>query len=178
MYRLDTTTGKLQSNGTTAVAPPGGGPRHIVFSADSRYAYVNNEIGSSVTAYSYDAGNADFSSLQTLSTLPDGFNGTNSTAEIAIHPNGRFVYVSNRGHDSIAVFAVDAASGLLRTLGHVSTQGNTPRNFAIDPSGTYLYAANQGTDSIVQFRIDGETGALTLTGQVTRTPTPVCILFV
>jgi 6-phosphogluconolactonase len=178
LYRLDTAAGTLLPDGTGAVAPPGGGPRHIAFAADGRYAYVNNEIGSSVTTYAYDAAQATFAALQTLPTLPDGFTGANSTAEIAIHPNSRFVYVSNRGHDSIAIFAVDPASGTLRALGHVSTQGQTPRNFAIDPSGAFLYAANQNTDTIVQFRIDGATGDLTPTGQVTQTPTPVCILFV
>jgi 6-phosphogluconolactonase len=178
LYRLDTAAGKLLPNGTAAVAPAGGGPRHIVFSADSRFAYVNNEIGSSVTAYAYDAAHGSFTALQTLSTLPDGFSGDNTTAEIALHPAGRFLYVSNRGHDSIACFAVDGQSGALRALGQVPTQGRNPRNFAIDPSGAFLYAANQNTDTIVQFRIDGATGRLTPTGQVTQTPSPVCILFV
>lgn len=177
-YRLDTTAGKLLPNGTAAVAPPGAGPRHIAFAADGRFAYVNNEIGSSVTAYAYDAAHGSFTALQTLSTLPDGFTDQNSTAEIAIHPNGRFLYVSNRGHDSIAIFAVDTGNGTLRALGHVSTQGKTPRSFAIDPSGTYLYAANQNSDTVVQFHIDAGTGHLTATGQVAQTPTPVCILFV
>jgi 6-phosphogluconolactonase len=178
MYRLDSAVGRLVPTGTAAIAPPGGGPRNIAFAADGRHAYVNNEIGSSVTAYTYDAATAGFSALQTLSTLPDGFSGANSTAEIAIHPNGRFVYVSNRGHDSIAIFAVDGQTGTLRALGHTATEGKNPRNFAIDPSGQFLYAANQNSDTIIQFRIDGNTGALTPTGQVTETPTPVCILFV
>lgn len=178
LYRLDTTAGKLLPNGTAAVAPPGAGPRHIAFAADGRYAYVNNEIGSSVTAYAYDAAHGTMTALQTLATLPAGFSGQNSTAEIAIHPNGRFLYVSNRGHDSIAIFAIDGGSGTLRALGHASTQGKNPRNFAIDPSGTFLYAANQDTDTVVQFRIDGATGLLAPTGHITQTPTPVCILFV
>jgi 6-phosphogluconolactonase len=178
LYRLDTAAGKLLPEGTAAVAPPGGGPRHIVFSGDSRFAYVNNEVGSSVTAYAYDAADGRCTEMQTRSTLPEGFGGSNTTAEIALHPTGRYLYVSNRGHDSIACFAVDAQGGTLRALGHAPTHGQNPRSFAIDPSGTFLYAANQNTDTIVQFRIDSATGQLTPTGQVTQAPSPVCILFV
>ncbi len=177
MYTLDT-AGRLTPTGEHAATPPGGGPRHIVFAPDGRHAYANNEIGSAVTAYAYDAERGAFTALHTLSTLPAGWQGENSTAEIALHPNGRFLYVSNRGHDSIAIFAVDAATGQLTAAGHASTQGRTPRCFALDPTGAYLYAANQRSDTLVAFRVDGATGRLTPTGQVTHSPTPVCVLFV
>ncbi|HEV2122342.1 MAG TPA: beta-propeller fold lactonase family protein, partial [Chloroflexota bacterium] len=115
--------------------------------------------------------------LQTLSTLPEDFSGNNSTAQIVVHPNGRFVYVSNRGHDSIAIFSIDQETGRLRVVGHESTQGETPRNFNIDPAGHLLLAANQASHTIVAFRIDAETGRLSATGQVTENPNPVCIVF-
>jgi 6-phosphogluconolactonase len=114
--------------------------------------------------------------LGTSSTLPDGFDGRNSCAEVRVTPSGRFVYGSNRGHDSIAIFAVDPADGTLTTAGHVSTGGANPRNFTIDPSGTLLLAANQDSDTIVAFRMDPDTGALHPTGQVTSLPSPVCVL--
>ncbi len=187
-YRFDPGTGKLAANdintqlSTTvqsyAGAPPGAGPRHIAFAKNGRYAYVINELQSTISVFAYDAARGVTSELQTISTLPAGYSGVSTTAEIAIHPNGRFVYGSNRGDDSIAIFAVDAASGRLSLVGHQPTQGKTPRNFALDPSGTYLYAANQASDTIVAFRVDGTTGRLTPTGQTTQTPTPVCILFV
>ena len=175
MYRLDA-AGRLTPTGEYAETPPGGGPRHIVFAPDGRHAYVNNEIGSAVTAYAYDAARGAFTALQTLSTLPPGWRGENTTAEIALHPNGRALYVSNRGHESIAIFAVDAATGQLTAAGHAPTQGSTPRCFALDPGGAYLYAANQRTDTLVAFRVEGT--ALVPTGEVTPAPTPVCVLFV
>jgi 6-phosphogluconolactonase len=116
--------------------------------------------------------------LQTVSTLPDGFTDKNSCADIHIDPTGRFLYGSNRGHNSIAIFAVDAATMQLRSLGHVATAGRTPRNFGIDTTGTFLLVANQDTDTIVTFRIDPATGALTATGQITSVPSPVCVRIV
>jgi 6-phosphogluconolactonase len=115
-------------------------------------------------------------SIQTISTLPEGFTETNNTAETEVHPSGRFLYVSNRGHDSIAVFSI-GGDGKLTFVEHVSTQGKTPRNFVIDPTGTYLLAANQNTDNIVQFRIDQKTGRLTPTGTVLTVDAPVSMLF-
>ena len=188
VYGLDTATGKLAPNdintqlGTTyqsvANAPPGAGPRHIAFARDGRYAYVINELQSTISVFSYNAARGTFAELQVISTLPAGFAGQSTTAEIVIHPNGRFLYGSNRGHDSIAIFAVDAATGRLSAVGYEPTQGKTPRNFTIDPSGTYLFAANQASDTIVTFRVDGATGRLTPTGQITQVPTPVCVLFI
>ena len=131
-----------------------------------------------VTAFAYDGQRGAFTELQVLSTLPEGASGERfSTAQILVEPSGRFVYVSNRGHDSIAIFAVDQATGRLTAVGHESTQGQTPRNFAIDPSGRFLYAANQNSDTIVHFRLGQQTGQLTPTGDVTEVGAPVCILF-
>jgi len=115
--------------------------------------------------------------LQVVSTLPKDFSGENDTAEIAVHPSGKFLYVSNRGRDSIAVFAIDPVKGKLTPVADIATQGKTPRNFAIDPAGKYLLAANQGSNDIVVFKIDPATGALTLTGQVIEVPSPVDIAF-
>ncbi|MDQ3700995.1 MAG: lactonase family protein [Chloroflexota bacterium] len=178
VYRLDAAAGRLIPHDPPAVAtPPGSGPRHLAFHPGGSYLYVNNEIDSSVTAFAYGASQGTLNALQTLSTLPDGFSGANSTAQVAVHPSGKTVYVSNRGHDSIAVFGVEAATGRLTSQGQVPTQGQTPRNFNIDPRGTFLYVANQNSDSIVVFRIDAASGGLTPTGQVTQTPAPVCLVF-
>lgn len=178
VYRLDAAAGRLIPHSPPAVAtPPGSGPRHLAFHPAAPYLYVNNEIDSTVTAFAFSAAQGTLDPLQTLSTLPAGFSGANSTAQVAVHPSGKTVYVSNRGHDSIAVFGVDEATGRLALQGHVPTQGQTPRNFNIDPRGTFLYAANQNSDSIVVFRIDEATGGLTPSGQVTPTPAPVCLVF-
>ncbi len=187
VYRLDTDTGKLSphevatASGATqqASAPsaPGAGPRHVAFHPSNRYAYVLNELGCTVDAFTWDATAGTLAPLQTVTTLPAGFTGANTTAEIAVHPSGRFVYASNRGHDSIAIFALDPASGLLTALGNEPTGGKEPRSFAIDPTGTFLLAANQHSGSIVTFRIDPSSGLLAATGAVAHTPTPVCLLF-
>ena len=131
-----------------------------------------------ITAFAYDADAGTLTGLHYLSTLPEGTTGERlSTAQILVEPSGKFVYVSNRGHNTIAIFAIDQATGRLTAVGHQSTLGETPRNFAIAPSGTFLYAANQNSNTIVQFKIDLETGALTPTGNVTQVGAPVCILF-
>jgi 6-phosphogluconolactonase len=137
-----------------------------------------NEMGSSVTAFSYDAAKGTLSEVQTISTLPDGFGGVNNSAEIQVSGNGRFLYASNRGNDSIAVFKIDEKRGTLTSVQSVPTQGKTPRNFAIDPTGRYLLAANQDSDTIVVFAIDGKSGRLTPTGVTVKAPSPVCIQFV
>ena len=134
-------------------------------------------MGSLVTVFAYDRAGGKLKEIQTISTLPKDFSGTNNSAELEVHPNGRFLYASNRGHDSIAVFAIDPAANTLTLVEHVSTQGKTPRNFAIDPTGAYLLAANQDTNNIVVFGIDQKTGRLTPTGEEVKTPSPVCILF-
>jgi 6-phosphogluconolactonase len=133
---------------------------------------------SSVTVFSYRPDNGSLTALQTISTLPKDFTGAKQAAEIVVHPSGKLLYASNRGHDSIAMFAIDPAKGTLTSLGQVLTKGKTPRNFAIDPTGTFLLAANQGSNNIVVFRIDAAAGDLTPTGQAIEAPAPVCITFV
>ena len=175
-YRLDTATGELKADGATDVEP-GAGPRHFAFSPDGKRLYVLNEIASSMTVYDYDKETGTMAPRQTVSSLPADFTGENSCAHILVSPGGRFVYGSNRGHDSIAIWAVDEPSGEISLAGHESTQGRVPRNFAIDPTGKWLLAANQESDTIVTFRRDPETGMLSPTGQVTQTANPVAILF-
>jgi 6-phosphogluconolactonase len=177
-YRLDPKAGGLVPGSPPfSAVPPGSGPRHLEIRPDGKFAYVLNEMLSSVGAYRYHAGRGTLDPVQTVSTLPDGFTAENSGAEIAVHPNAKFVYTSNRGHDSIAVFRSDRAKGTLTAAGHVSTQGKTPRNFAIDPSGRFLVAANQNSGTLVIFRIDQQTGALTPTGSTVQVPSPVCVVF-
>jgi 6-phosphogluconolactonase len=173
-YRFDARKGALISH-TAFEAKPGAGPRHLTFHPNNRYAYVINELDSTMTAFSYDASGGRLRPLQTLSTLPADYIGENTCADVHVSPNGRFLYGSNRGHDSIAVFAIDERSGQLKPVEHVSTGGKTPRNFIIDPTGTFLLVANQKSDSVVTLRINGRTGKLEPTGQVVEIPTPVCL---
>ena len=178
IYDFDRETGLRPGNPPSVSTPPGGGPRHIAIGRRGDFVYVNNEMTSSVTVFSNDAKTGAMKEVQTLPTLPADFDKSkNSTAEIAVHPSGKFLYVSNRGHDSIAIFQVDKASGKLTPAGHESTQGKTPRNFGIDPSGRFLLAANQNSDTVVVFKIDGKTGDLTPTAAKATVPTPVCVTF-
>jgi 6-phosphogluconolactonase len=179
VYRFDAAQGTLTPNDPPAAAlKPGAGPRHFAFHPSGRYAYVINELQSTVTAFNYDAQRGALSELQTVSTLPEGFAGNNSTAEVQVHRSGKFLYGSNRGHDSLAVFAIDAGKGTLSFVEHQPTRGKTPRNFGLDPTGAWLLAANQGSDTIVVFGIDQATGRLHPTGQVVEVGAPVCIKFV
>ncbi len=176
IYRFDPAAGKLTPNDPPAVViAPGSGPRHFAFHPTGRFAYVINELASTITAFWYDAENGSLSTVQTISTLPKGFKGENTTAEIVVHPSGKFVYGSNRGHDSIAIFSVDAASGRLTAIAHEPTQGRTPRNFSIDPTGTYLLAANLDSNSVTVFRLDPATGRLKATGQKLQIHKPSCM---
>jgi 6-phosphogluconolactonase len=162
------------SEATTA---PGAGPRHVVFHPNGRVLFVINELNATVTSFAYDPDKGQIGpELQTISTEPPGYSGPKSTAEIAIHPSARFLYASNRGHNSIVGYRVDP-SGRLSVIGHAADGVNFPRNFAIDPSGTRLYVANQKGDSIVQFQIDLSTGELKSTGRTTRSVTPVALVF-
>ena len=175
-YVFDPLRGKLEQHPRPWFkATPGAGPRHLAFRRDGRFAYLINELASSLTALSYDGVDGCFRELQTVSTLPDDFDGQSTCADVHLSPDGRFVYASNRGHDSIAIFRIESESGLLTRVGNASTQGETPRNFAIDPEGNFLLAANQDSGTIVSFRING--GALEPTGNVTHVPTPVCVRF-
>lgn len=179
VYRFDARNGSLAPNNPPfAKVDPGAGPRHVAFHPNGRFAYVINELHSSITSFSSGGDRGVLHPLQTVSTLPKGFSGSNDTAEIHVHPNGKFLFASNRGHDSIAVFSIEQRKGTLSLVDHFSTQGKTPRNFEIDPSGSRLFVANQDSGNIVIFRIDPETGRLTSTGQVLNVPSPVCLKFV
>jgi 6-phosphogluconolactonase len=178
IYRFDPASGSLTpSDPPYAKLAPGAGPRHLAFHPNGKFAYVLSELNSTVTVFAYNSANASFSNLQVLSTIPKDFTPHNDTAEIVVHPSGKFLYASNRGRDSIAVFAIDPAKGTLSPAGDFSTKGKTPRNFALDPTGNFLLAANQESNNIVVFRIDRATGALTPTGQVAVVPAPVDIVF-
>jgi 6-phosphogluconolactonase len=181
VYRFDPAAGSLTPNNPPfGKTPPGSGPRHFAFHPNGRFVYVINEIKCTLSTFSWDAARGALKELQTVSTLPDGYKVTNddSTAEVRVHPSGKFVYGSNRGHDSIAVFAVDPAKGTVTPVERVSTQGKTPRGFGIDPTGGYLIAGNQDSDSLVVFRIDPKTGRLTPTGQKLEAFAPVDVEFV
>jgi 6-phosphogluconolactonase len=176
IYQLDLSRGKLIPHEEPWVAvTAGAGPRHLAFHPDGRYAYVINELDNTLIAFAYDEARGTLRTLQTLSTLPEDFQGPSYCADVHVAPSGRFIYGSNRGHDSIAIFAVDEAAGRLSLVDLEPTQGKFPRNFALDPTGTFLLAANQDSDNIVTFRIDPETGQLTPTGHVTNVPKPVCV---
>lgn len=178
VYRFDAARGSLIANDPPVTAiDAGAGPRHVSFHPNGKFAYVVNELNSTVNALSFDSKGGVLHPLQTLSTLPEGFTGKNDSAELEIHPNGKFVYASNRGHNSIAVFAVDAHHGTLALVENVPTQGKTPRSFEIDPTGTRLFVANQDSDNSVVFRLNSRTGHLNATGEVLKVPSPVCIRF-
>ena len=178
VYSFDALKGTLGANQRIVSASPGAGPRHLVFSSDGRFLYVVNELQSTVVAYSYDAVAGALHELQTISTLAKDFRGNNTAAEIEIDPSGKFLFASNRGSDSVALFAIDSRTGTLMHLESDPTGGKTPRSFAIDPTGSWLLAANQDSDDIVVFRIDRKTGHLTPTGEVDQVPSPACLKFV
>jgi 6-phosphogluconolactonase len=179
VYRFDQRTGSLNPNAPPSVKmKPGAGPRHLAFHPRGHFVYVLNELDSTVTALAHDPARGTLRELQTLSALPKDFTGANTGADIHITPDGRFLYSSNRGHDSLACFAVNARTGALRFVGHTPTEGKTPRNFVIDPTGRFLLVANQKSDTVVTFRLDSLTGALQPTGQTARVPSPVCLKLV
>jgi 6-phosphogluconolactonase len=179
IYRFDRENGKLVPNDPPfAKCEPGSGPRHFTFHPDGKHAYVIEELSCTVTAFAYDASTGTLKSLQKISTLPKDFKGTSTCADVQVHPSGRFLYGSNRGHDSIATFAIDDKTRELHLIGYTPTQGKNPRNFAIDPSGTFLLAANQDSGTVVSFRINPDTGELTPAGQVCQVSMPVCLKMV
>jgi 6-phosphogluconolactonase (cycloisomerase 2 family) len=178
IYRLDASTGKLVENDPAfAATRPGAGPRHLAFHPSRPWAYVCDELDSTVTAYAWNSGRGELKAFQVIPTLPVSYIGKNSPAEIQVAPSGNFVYVSNRGHDSIVTFRIDPADGMLAPLAWEPTQGRTPRFFTLDLTGGLLYAANLESDNIVAFRVDQATGKLTPTGQVVETGSPSCIIF-
>lgn len=175
-FRLDSEQGALRpADPPWTQLPPGVGPRHLAFHPNRPFAYVISELHSTVTVCRYDEQQGAFAPIQTISTLPDNYTGENLGAEIMVAPSGRFVYASNRGHDSLAIYAVDGETGRLSLVGHESTQGVGPRTFIIDPSGALLLVANQDTDTVVTFWIDLDAGTLRATGCVAAVPTPVCL---
>ena len=180
IYEFDGANGKLHPNpgqphhGTR----PGAGPRHFKFHPSGKHAFMINELDMTVSSLAYDPAKGALRELHTVSTVPAGYSGENTCADLHVHPNGRFVYGSNRGHDSIAAFRFDSATGWLEPIEHVPTGGKTPRNFAIDPSGKFLLVANQRSDSIVTFSVDHASGRLKPTGHAADVPSPVCLLLI
>ena len=178
-YRLDPAKATLVANDTPFVAiKPGLGPRHLAFHPSGRFVFLISEMGSTLTAFAYDAKRGALKELQTISTLPKEFSGNSAGAEVAVHPSGKFVYGSNRGHNSIAVFGFDPKRGQLTCLQYQSTEGKIPRHFALDPTGKWLLAENQESDSVVVFRVDAKTGRLSPTKEKISVGSPVCALFV
>lgn len=175
-YRLDPTAARLTPAGETATRP-GAGPRHGKFSTDGRFLHVINELDSTITTYAAEPVTGVLQPLQSLSTLPAGFAGENICAEIRLSPDGRFAYGSNRGHDSLAVFARDAARGMLRLIEIVPTGGKHPRNFNLSPDGRWLVCANRDSDNLTVFQVDAATGRLTPRGRPITVPQAVCVLF-
>jgi 6-phosphogluconolactonase len=176
IFKLDPSKGTLVPNEPAfAQVKPGAGPRHIAFSPNGRWAFVINEMGSTLTVFSYNASTGALREIQTVSTVAESFPTENTGSEVAVHPSGKFVYASNRGEDSIAVFACDRRSGRLTFIERVPTGGKTPRQFEIDPTGRYLLAANQNSNTVVVFRIDPATGRLQPTGSQVESDNPMCV---
>ena len=179
VYRFDPEKGTLEPNAVPyAAVEKGVGPRHFAFHPDGRHAYAINEIACTVNAFTFEPSKGTLAVTQTISTRAPGGKPGNSTAEILAHPTGKFVYGSNRGDDSLAIYAVDPTSGKLSLVDHQATGGRTPRSFGIDPTGQFLIAANQNSDSLVVFKIDNRTGNLEQAGAPVAVPSPVCVKFV
>ena len=178
VYTFDASQGKLTPNSVPSVqVASGSGPRHSAFHPSARFFYIISEMGSSITAYRYDATHGTAIWRQTVSTLPADYAGTSTCAELVMHPTGRFIYGSNRGHDTVVGFRIDQTTGMLSPIDWFSTQGQIPRGFTIDPSGNLLLAGNQNSDTVVPFKIDSSSGSLTPTNAVTSTPVPVSFAF-
>ena len=178
IYRFDSAHGKMTPNDPPAgVVAPGSGPRHFAFHPSGRFAFVNNELNSTVTSFSYDPTRGSLTEIQTITTIPKTWESDNWTAETVVHPSGKFVYVSNRGHDSLAIFGFDEKAQKLTALGHQSTGGKTPRNFSVEPSGRFILAANQDTNNVIVLRVDFTTGLLSPTGSSIKVGRPVCVRF-
>jgi 6-phosphogluconolactonase len=176
VYRFDRERGQLEPNAVPWIkGKPGAGPRHLALHPGGKFAFLINELDSTLAALSYDSRKGTFKELQVVPTLPGDFQGANSCAGVEVSPSGAFVYASNRGHDSLVIYRIDPRTGRLTYVGHEPTQGKTPRHFGIDPTGSFLLAANQDSDAIVTFRIHPQTGRLEPTGQVAHVPTPVCV---
>lgn len=176
IYELDAARGSLKPHSTPWVETrPGAGPRQVVMHPGGQFAYLINELNSTMMAFGYDTDRGTLQEIQTLSTLPEGFDGKSTCAEVQISPAGDLLYGSNRGHDSLVIYAVDQADGTLTPIGHVSTRGSIPRNFTVDPDGNWVLVANQDSDNIAVFRVDPSTGGLVAAGATIYAPTPVCV---
>jgi 6-phosphogluconolactonase len=188
IYRFDPTTGSLTPNDPplVEVKPPGAGPRHFVFSSNGKFGYLISEMSGILTTYTWDADGGRLTEIQAINTMPADFNDDKNaqalnsfhSAEIQLHPSGKYLYESNRGPDTISIFAVHPVKGTLAPIQQVSTRGLMPRHLAIDPTGSYLFAANQASDDVVIFRVEDGTGRITPTRKVLRVDTPVCVRFV
>jgi 6-phosphogluconolactonase len=177
-YKFDASQGTLTPNDpASAKLTAGAGPRHVAFSPDGKFVYVVSELNSTITAFSYNASQGSLHEFQIISTLPETFSGRNDTAEIIEDPTGKWLFASNRGHDTVAAFAVSASDGTIRHVGDYPTGGHEPRHFALDPTGHFLLAENQNSNAIDVFRIDPATGALNHVSQTTNIPSPVCLAF-
>jgi 6-phosphogluconolactonase len=177
-YRIDYESATLtKTNQEFGSVAAGAGPRHMDFHPSGNFAFVVNELNSTVTVFAYDSRSGALTEVQTISTLPEGFTAWNSSADIHVHPNGLFLYASNRGHNSIVTFSVDPATGELAVLGQTPTEGETPRNFAVAPTGDFLFVANQNSNNITVFTIGAGTGLPEFTGNQLEVPTPVCLVF-
>jgi 6-phosphogluconolactonase len=178
VFRYDARAGSLTPNDPPfAATPPGSGPRHLTFHPNGRWVYVIHEITGIITQFDWDSEKGLLTPLQTISAVPADFKGINTSAEIAIHPNGRFLYATDRGPNCLAVFAIDARSGNLSLIEDVPTQGKTPRNFAFDPTGRWLLVTNHDSNNAVVFAVDPTTGRLTQAGPPVAVPYPFCERF-
>ena len=178
IYNVDRVTGKLTPGKQPfAELQSGAGPRHLTFHPSGKYLYVISELDSTMTAFKYDAPEGTLTHIDTISTLPSDFSGVSFCADVHVSASGKFLYGSNRGHNSIVVFEIDPGTGKLKLVEHVSTEGNWPRNFTLDPAGKFLLVANQRSENVVVFSIDAQTGRLKPTGHVEEIPSPVCLKF-
>ncbi len=178
VFKFDAATSALTPNDPAGfAAPPGSGPRHMDFSADEKHAYIINELTNTVSVTAYDESKGSFTEIQTIDTLPEDFAKENTTAEIEVHPNGNFVYGSNRGHNSIVVYKRDPETGKLTFLQHAPCGGDGPRHFKIDPSGKWLLCGHQNSNTLSILSLDPETGKLGDPQGTVETPSPICILF-
>lgn len=178
IFKIDPATGKAAPHGHGKV-PAGGGPRHLAFHPNSKFVFVNNEMAMTETVFAYDAEKGTLTEIETVSTTPEGDRGKEglSTAETRVHPNGRFVYVSNRGHDTIAVFECDPATGKLKLIQNAPAEGKTPRNFNLDPTGQWCLVAHQGSHSVAVLKVNQKTGRLEFTGKKIEVGAPCCVRF-
>ncbi len=178
VYELDAETGQLKLHSKVPV-PPGSGPRHMKFHTSGKFAYVLNELSLTISVFEYDATTAEFKPIQLIESLTEDLKdkNPNSAAEIRVHPSGKFVYSSNRGHDSISVFSVDQETGKLKFVEREPIRGSWPRNFNLDPSGKWLLAAGARSNTLALFEIDGETGRLEFSQNIVNVPSPICVLF-